>query len=205
MEFSTPLGIGSGIAIEDGLFSPELCREIITFVEEHPHLAAPGVTVGGYMADVKRSTDVHLDGRNEKANDEEREVLGRFESSLLEAYRPHLQKYFALYDGIAGWDNRTDTGYQYQKYTKGDGFYTSHIEGAPWAVDRGASNRRVLASVFYFNTVEVGGGTHFDYFDFTCDAVEGRCVTFPATFVHLHGGLVPESDDKHIVSTFVLC
>jgi hypothetical protein len=205
MEFNMPLGKGSGIAIEDGVFKPELCQEIIQFVYDHPHLAAPGRTMGGHMNDVKRSTDVSIDGRNDKANEEERAVLARFETELLEAYRLHLQKYFEVYGGMPEWQHRTDTGYQYQRYTKGDGFYKAHIDGAPYSKDSGRSNDRVLASVFYFNTIEVGGGTHFDYFDFTCDAVEGRCVTFPTTFLHLHGGLVPESDDKHIVSTFVLC
>lgn len=41
MEFQFPLGKGSGIAIEDGVFYTELCREIIQFVYDHPDILVP--------------------------------------------------------------------------------------------------------------------------------------------------------------------
>ena len=156
------------------------------------------------MPDVKNCTDVILSGANPYVvGKKESTKLAKFESKVFECYSEHLQKYFDSYPSLEGWTDRQDTGYQYQKYSKGEGFYKSHIDGAPYL--KNDARTRVLASVVYLNTVEVGGGTHFDYHEFTCDAVEGRVVTFPATFTTLHGGLVPMSDDKHIISTFVFC
>jgi len=199
-----PLGKGAGICIHDNVLPPKLCRKIIKFFEDRPHFQHPGKTFGGVLPDTKLSTDSHIMENNEFIqNDEEREFLSKAEIAIFELYKVVLAEYILQYDSLTReWVNRADTGYQYQRYTKNKGFYKPHIDGSPYS---GASGKdRVLASVMYLNTVKKGGGTYFDYFDFTCDAVEGRIVTFPTTFLHLHGGLVPKSEDKSIISTFVI-
>lgn len=199
-----PLGKGAGICIHDNALPPKLCRKIIKFFENHAHIVTQGKTMGGVRSDIKDSMDAHIVGSNSLARSaKERETLGKLESDVYRLYGGVLRDYISNYRSLeTEWHARQDTGYQYQRYTKGRGRYTSHIDGSPFL---GPSGRdRVLASVMYLNTVETGGGTYFDYFDYTCDAVEGRIVTFPATFVHLHGGLVPESSDKSIISTFVI-
>ena len=198
-----PLGKGAGICIHENVLPSKLCKSIIKFFEERPHFQHPGKTFGGVTPEVKLSTDSHIMASNPYAEtDEEREFLGKADHAIYELYRVVLAEYISQYLSLTReWVHREDTGYQYQRYTKKEGFYKPHIDGAPYAGPGGAE--RVLASVMYLNTVKKGGGTHFDYFDFTCDAVEGRIVTFPATFLHLHGGLVPKSSDKCIISTFV--
>ena len=200
-----PLGKGAGVCIHDNALDPKLCHDIIQFFEDRPHFQFPGMTFGGVMPETKLSVDSYIMGNNEMAQtDEERETLARYETSVYEQYKPVLAEYIAQYGTLLReWPNREDTGYQYQRYTKDTGFYKSHIDGAPY-VGKGGNNR-VLASVMYLNTVKKGGGTHFDYFDYTCDAVVGRILTFPATFLHLHGGKIAKSSDKSIISTFVYC
>jgi hypothetical protein len=202
-EAQWPLGKGAGICIHDNVLPPKLCRKIIKFFEERPHFQHPGKTFGGVTPEIKLSTDSHVMAGNPYAEtDKEREFLGKAETAIYEIYKVVLSEYILQYNSLTReWQHREDTGYQYQRYTKGEGFYKPHIDGAPYTGEGG--NERVLASVMYLNTVKKGGGTHFDYFDFTCDAVEGRIVTFPTTFLHLHGGLVPKSGDKSIISTFV--
>lgn len=198
-----PLGKGAGVCIHDNALDPDLCADIIKFFEERPHFQFPGRTFGGVQPETKLSTDSYIMRDNEFAqSDEEREILGTYEDAVYEQYRAVLAEYITQYGTLLReWTMREDTGYQYQRYTKGEGFYRSHIDGAPYVGSGG--DRRVLASVMYLNTVKKGGGTHFDYFDYTCDAVVGRILTFPATFLHLHGGKVPKSSDKSIISTFV--
>lgn len=198
-----PFGLQGGICIHDEVLSPKLCRNIIKFFHKRPHLQFPGRTFGGHSPDIKLSTDSYLTPSTpELRDDKERDKVRKYEVAVYEAYSKALKEYILSYDSLTNqWVSRKDTGYQYQRYEKGVGKYESHIDGAPFILP--PSNHRVLASVMYLNTVEVGGGTRFDYFDYTCDAVEGRIVTFPATFLHLHGGLVPESSDKSIISTFV--
>lgn len=202
-EMHWPLGKGAGICIHDNVIPHKLCKKIIKFFEERPHFQHPGKTFGGVLPDTKLSTDSHIMAGNEYARtDEEREFLAKADNAIFELYKVVLAEYILQYDSLSReWINREDTGYQYQRYTQNTGFYKSHIDGSPYSGPGG--KERVLASVMYLNTVKKGGGTYFDYFDFTCDAVEGRIVTFPTTFLHLHGGLVPKSSDKCIISTFV--
>lgn len=204
-EMHWPLGKGAGICVHENVLPHKLCKSIIKFFEERPHFNHPGMTFGGVMPDVKHSMDAHLMAGNERIqNEEEFEFLSKAEDAVYRLYKVALAEYIQQYSTLTNeWHIREDTGYQYQRYTKGEGFYRPHIDGSPYSGPGG--RERVLASVMYLNTVKKGGGTHFDYFDFTCDAVEGRIVTFPATFLHLHGGLVPKSSDKSIISTFVTC
>ena len=198
-----PLGKGAGICIHDNVLPPKLCKAIIKFFEERPHLQFEGKTFGGVQPDVKLTMDSIISGAPDHiADPEDRETVIKFDKAIFEPYTVVLADYISQYNSLTKeWDHREDTGYQYQRYAQNTGFYTSHIDGAPFS-GPGASDR-VLASVMYLNTVEKGGGTHFEYFDFTCEAVEGRIVTFPTTFLHLHGGQIPESSDKSIISTFV--
>jgi hypothetical protein len=198
-----PLGMGAGICVQDNVLPSALCRSIIKFFEEHPHYNHPGQTLGGVSPNTKLSMDAHIMVGNQYAKTEaEREFLRKTEDEVFQLYGLVLQEYTKQYVTLATeWTVRQDTGYQYQRYSQNKGFYASHIDGAPHY--RNGSNERVLASVMYLNTVKKGGGTFFDHFDYTCKAVEGRIVTFPTTFLHLHGGLVPRSSDKCIISTFV--
>jgi hypothetical protein len=198
-----PLGKGSGICIHDNVLPQKLCKSIIKFFEDRPHFNHPGKTFGGVLPQTKHSMDAHITGANEYIqNQEEYEFLNQADGAIYQLYRVALAEYISQYAPLTNeWHIREDTGYQYQRYTQNEGFYKSHIDGAPFTGPGGVE--RVLASVMYLNTVEEGGGTYFDYFDFTCEAKVGRIVTFPATFVHLHGGLVPRSSDKCIISTFV--
>lgn len=197
-----PLGLSAGICIHDEVLDARMCADIIQFFEDNPELSFEGRTFGGIMPDIKLSVDSYIDRTLGSASDEQRQVLGAWEDTILEQYGTVLREYTSFYDALdQSWTNRIDSGYQYQRYLKGTGFYATHIDGAPYLENDGS--KRVLASVMYLNTVDVGGGTRFELHDYTCDALVGRVVTFPATFLHRHGGLVPESSDKSIISTFV--
>ena len=204
-EMHWPLGKSAGICIHDNVLPSKLCKSIIKFFEERPHFNHPGKTFGGVMPDTKHSMDSHITGSNEYIQtEEEADFLSKADNAIYRLYKVVLSEYIQQYASLLNeWHIREDTGYQYQRYTQGMGFYKSHIDGSPFTGP--GSRERVLASVMYLNTVKEGGGTYFDYFDYTCDAVRGRIVTFPASFLHLHGGLVPQSSDKMIISTFVTC
>ena len=59
---------------------------------------------------------------------------------------------------------------------------------------------RILAWMFYLNTVTDKGGTHFTNWDFTTDAVEGRLVIWPAYWTHTHHGVMSETQTKYIAT-----
>ena len=42
--------------------------------------------------------------------------------------------------------------------------------------------------------------TYFTDYDFTTNAVEGRCVIWPAFFTHTHRGIVSKTETKYIAT-----
>jgi hypothetical protein len=199
MEF--PLGKAVGVAYQDDAIPGDVCDDLVKFINKRPHLHRVGITVGGHMPDTKHCIDVYITPLNEQAKKKDIKKLKEFEDVLFNSFTKVLTEYCDNYAYLGEWTQRVDTGYQYQRYIKGEGFYKTHIDGGAFLPP--PSDRRVLAAIFYFNTIEVGGGTYFDLHDYTCDAVRGRIAIFPAGFNYPHGGLVPESEDKHIVSTFI--
>lgn len=65
------------------------------------------------------------------------------------------------------------------------------------------SARRFLALFFYLNDVEEGGETEFPDRDLKIKAEQGKCLLFPPTWTYPHAGLVPVSNDKYIIGTYL--
>ena len=56
--------------------------------------------------------------------------------------------------------------------------------------------------MFYLNTVN-DGGTYFDNYDLTMNAVKGRCVIWPAFWTHMHKGVVSKTETKYIATGWI--
>ena len=85
--------------------------------------------------------------------------------------------------------------YNLQKYNPGQGYHDLHCENmSP------ESSYRVAVWMFYLNTVNDDGGTYFDNYDLTMNAVEGRCVIWPAYWTHFHKGIVSKTETKYIAT-----
>ena len=52
--------------------------------------------------------------------------------------------------------------------------------------DYGMGSNRVISALVYLNTVENGGETYFDKFDFAVKPVAGRIVIFPSNYLFSH-------------------
>jgi hypothetical protein len=53
--------------------------------------------------------------------------------------------------------------------------------------------------MIYLNDV-TKGGTYFDNYDLTFDAVEGRLLIWPAFWTHFHRGIVSKTETKYIAT-----
>lgn len=93
-----------------------------------------------------------------------------------------------------------------QKYEKDSGGYHHwHSEHFPSPHDpANASLHRVLLWMYYLNDVSEGGGTSFYYQDKTLSPRQGTLVIAPASFTHTHRGEVPVSNDKYILTSWIL-
>ena len=87
-----------------------------------------------------------------------------------------------------------DNGYNLQKYNPGQAYFKSHCENA------NKRSHRMLVWTVYLNTVTDGGGTYYENYDRTLDAVEGRCVLWPPYWTHHHNGIVSNTQTKYIAT-----
>jgi hypothetical protein len=199
-----PIGKMSHIAYVENAINKKTCSEIMSLGEEvFDRAFYPGPTVSGVDKKMKNCFDWPLCSPDERYTEEEIQRMKRLDGEVFSDLAEALHLYVEEYDFLKKfWVERADTNYQVQKYLKGDGFYDAHVDGGPWAP--GTLNKRVLAVVIYLNTVKEGGGTKFRDHEVTIDAVAGRASIFPAYWTHPHGGEVPISEDKWIISTFLV-
>ena len=91
-----------------------------------------------------------------------------------------------------------------QRYKAGEGGYPYwHSEVYPQLQHNDALHRVVLF-MFYLNDVEEGGQTEFYYQHRSVKPKAGRMVIAPAGFTHTHRGCIPESNDKYILTSWML-
>lgn len=63
---------------------------------------------------------------------------------------------------------------------------------------------RYLVILWYLNDVAEGGETSFRQLETSVSARQGRLLLFPPYWMYQHAGLPPISNDKYIVSTYLL-
>jgi hypothetical protein len=92
-----------------------------------------------------------------------------------------------------------DSGYKIQHYEKNQGKYQSHFD-----VNGIETWNRFLGVIFYLNDVEEGGETNFPDIEYSVKPKRGRMLFFPCQYPLRHEGLIPISNDKYIINTFIL-
>ncbi|MEL7266631.1 MAG: 2OG-Fe(II) oxygenase, partial [Planctomycetota bacterium] len=91
-----------------------------------------------------------------------------------------------------------------QEYKAGVGGY-HHWHSEIFPMDASCETlHRVLLFMFYINTLDEGGETEFFYQEQKIAPKAGRMVIAPADFTHTHKGHVPVSDDKLIITSWIL-
>lgn len=63
---------------------------------------------------------------------------------------------------------------------------------------------RYMVFLWYLNDVTEGGETEFCDLGLRVDARAGRLLMFPPYWMYQHAGLPPRSNDKYIISTYLL-
>lgn len=168
-------------------------------------LGQPGKTLGGTLPDAKNTTDIPLGRRGEWEGDWSRESLlavgydlDHLDAEVASAIGEVVRIYQSEFNALGGIASFTDSGYQIQRYRKGEGFYRNHVDSDPET-----QPHRILACVLYLNTVEEGGETQFLHHGISVKPVQGDMTVFPANWLYPHEGRVPISEDKIILTTFI--
>lgn len=217
------------IEVYDDVLPAEFCQQLIKLFEQSPHTTA-GRTGGGVDTSKKLSTDLYLN-QYQDYHPALSEIIKYTTSYVAQYFKKY---HFALIGpvsmtvshpsenrmvtitadnyqqlGAPQADNFMRTLYrlgpiQMQKYQQGKGNYGYwHSEVYP-QLPNNEPLHRTLLFMFYLNDVAEGGQTEFYYQNKAIQPKAGRMVIAPAYFTHTHRGCVPVSDDKYILTSWVL-
>ncbi|WP_339878583.1 2OG-Fe(II) oxygenase [Pseudidiomarina gelatinasegens] len=217
------------IEVYDDALSAEFCDKFIDLFENSPH-KQPGRTGGGVDTDKKLSEDLYLNQHQDYANELKAicDVTTKYALEYFKKYHFALIAPVALkvkhpvtgapvnlthenFDEIAAGKEQAYMQLLYrlgpiqaQKYLKDQGNYNYwHCEVYPEKNSVEALHRSLLF-MFYLNDVEDGGTTDFYYQNKSIKPKRGRMVIAPGYFTHTHRGAVPKSNDKFILTSWIL-
>lgn len=185
MEYDKDILERTGIFVFNNALSPEVCKNIIKEFYDNPKEQFKGKTGAGYKPTLKNTTDYYIKGHNKYLLNN---ILKIALDKIIEA-RPGLKEY-----PLAA------NGFQFQKNEKGKGFFRWHSDYNLPDIE----SSRILAPIFYLNDVKEAGHTEFMYQKFSVKPEAGKLVIFPATWQYYHRGVTPKSEDKYIVTTFII-
>ena len=180
-----------------------MCESIINKFKEEEKLHNEGSTLGGFNPSVKKTKEINITfscGRSKFWKEIDEKLSIKLTQSLKE-YAEFLNK--NAMNKILMWSitnnfyKINDKGYQIQEYKKNEGYYEWHLDAAPGDGNQN-TNRRMIAFIWYLNTVDVGGETMFS--NGKIKAEKGKLLLFPTTWTYMHRGNIPISDDKYIIT-----
>jgi hypothetical protein len=217
------------IEVYDNALPAEFCQQLLRTFEASPH-RTQGRTGAGVDTSKKLSEDLYLDSFADYAQqlDFIRSVTREYATRYFEKYRFALIAPVALqvrhpqtgqavnlthenFDQVAPGQESAYMQFLYrlgaiqaQKYPQGMGNYNYwHCEVYPQKGSTEALHRSLLF-MFYLNDVAEGGSTDFYYQQRSIQPKQGRMVIAPAYFTHTHRGTVPVSNDKYILTSWIL-
>lgn len=174
--------------VNENSLSKELCSEIIQLFENNTD-KYPGITGGGLNKSVKNTTDLVIPMYDVKWK--------RIYKFILSELQTNIKKYFSKMSEFNYNDNLTLNTIQVQKYNKGEGKYIYHDDARIYN-----GKCRKITFIWYLNNITDGGETEFTNFKVKPEA--GKLVLFPSSWVYPHRANVPISDDKYIMTGWLL-
>lgn len=219
------------IAIYDNAMTSEFCKGLIKKFERD-RSKKPGVTGHGINITAKDSQDINI-SMDHNWDKEHRQIADLTWQYLVRYIReyPHLlsgaltlsfpdpqtgQPIQITEEIIQMLDDKTlgdliRTVYRLgtinlQKYDrKRGGYHHYHSENYPSMNDPDQLGlHRVLLFMYYLNDVREGGHTEFLYQNRMLQPTKGQLVFAPSGFTHTHKGHIPTSNDKYILTSWIL-
>ena len=216
------------IEVYPNAISDDLCDRLIAAFNGHPNVV-PGQTGFGVDAAKKRSRDLMLDAFPDLADLKNELLTATFHhiSAYFSQYSLALMGAVSIqvtdeegkpqtltpdnFDALGKPRASTLTKYLYRSGTINIQHYQKGVGGYPhWHSEQFPQNghnealHRVVLYMFYLNDVEEGGETEFYYQNKKIKPKQGSMVIAPAYFTHTHRGCIPVSNDKYIVTSWVL-
>ena len=204
IELVFPIGKSAHITYVDELISAETCNQLISACKEYYDvLFELGPTMGGINALVKKTHDFRFNASDIYQYNVPPGQFIKISEEIQEALNSAVSLYVQSYERLWEVPSMKDTGFRLQHYVKNSGFYRTHHDGDCWNQDTDV-NKRILGVIIYLNDIAVGGDTFFPEHNYGVTPKAGRISLFPAAWTHPHGSRVSVSEDKWIISTFIM-
>jgi len=175
----------------------QLCDELVKLYENNVEMSFDGLTLSG-INKIKISREIYLADQDSDRTDA---VCTPLDKELWANLSIITRDYQKKFDWLSDCPQLVDTGYKMQKYVSGEGRYGEHLDGDPWST---IVTGRICGVVCYLNDVADGGETYFRYQELKVKPEKGTVIIFPANWTHPHEALTPISNDKYIISTFIV-
>jgi len=189
------------IHVRENVFSKDFCDAIINTFEKYDksNETYVGAMAGGINLNVKNTKELNLfqhSDLTDKFNFFEKinqELSNHFLSNL--PFRHYFDSPNRLFIEPCKYEVC-----QVQKYKKDEGHYSEwHVE-----VESFQSSKRLFSMIIYLNDVSDGGETEFLYSGLKIKPKLGSVVIFPSCYPFVHRGTKPISNDKYIISTWLV-
>ena len=173
--------------IKGWYINKNICDDLITFFDINKENQKIGTATGGYLPEVKKSTDLTF-----KINNKDRAVKN-YANALLECTTEYKKLYKPLDEILASWG--ITESINIQKYKKNEAFFSWHAERTNERI-----SNRVLVFMTYLNDVTEGGETEWFYQKTKIKAEKGLTVIWPVDWTYLHRGCVSKTQEKYIAT-----
>jgi len=178
------------VRIYDHAMSPEMCARMIAGFENAPQLQSPNGR--GHREGLEESAWTELN-------------VTPFADEALQGYfYAQIDRHLALYNDALGLTIPVPSrpkleDLRIKRYRAGgEEKFQPHFDAIDHKVNR------YLVFLWYLNTVEQGGETVFCDLDIKVPPQIGRLLVFPPYWMFQHAALPPISNDKYIISTYML-
>jgi hypothetical protein len=174
----------------DGALTPDFCAQMVAAFEQMTtHQVANG---RGVQQALTQSAWTELN------------IQPHVDEAFLGFFYAQIDKYLAAYNArlpmglpVPSRPHLEDLRIKRYSHAKQEGFQPHFDAGDQHA-------NRYMVFLWYLNDVHEGGGTRFPDLDIEVQARAGRLLMFPPYWMFQHAGLAPISNDKYIVSTYML-
>lgn len=192
------------IYIVENSLSESFCSNVIKYYENNSTNHKKGM-IGNIKSDlpvintkIKNSIDMSFDVNDMCSGMENYNIT----EELISELKIHCEKYI---DGIKKINininkNILFKDFNIQKYEMGKGKFIYHND---FYIDKQYMKYRFLNFIFYLNTVECGGETQI-LNDHIIKPSTGKLALFPSDWMFTHRGNIPLSNDKYIITGWVL-
>ena len=189
-ESRTARDLARYVRIFDDAMPPAQCAKMVESFEKLARLHSRNGR--GVMAQLKQSAWTELNVSKVADAD----TLGNFRGAIFE-YLARDNQLLGLTLPVPARERIEDLRITRYFVEGGDQFQT-HFDSLDY------TSNRYLVFIWYLNDVTEGGETDFPDLGLRVDAKAGRLLMFPPYWMFQHAGLPPKSNDKYIISTYLL-